>query len=106
MSKDKGTGAAQRARFIVVAAILLEAAGIWLRTRRVGGNLIVRCRQGHLFTTLWIPGASVKSLKLGWWRWQRCPVGEHWSIVAPVDVRELSDAERTQAAACHDLPLP
>jgi hypothetical protein len=24
----------------------------------MGGNVVVRCRQGHLFTTLWIPGSS------------------------------------------------
>ena len=51
---------------------------------RVGGNTVVRCRRGHLFTTLWIPGASMKSIRLGWWRVQRCPVGNHWSLVVPV----------------------
>ena len=42
---------------------------------RFGTRTVVRCRQGHLFTTVWIPGASLKSLRLGWWRWQYCPVG-------------------------------
>ena len=48
-----------------------------------GRNTIVRCRQGHLFTTTWIPGASLKAIRLGWARFQRCPVGHHWSLVTP-----------------------
>jgi hypothetical protein len=66
----------------------------------------VRCRDGHLFTTLWIPGASLKSLKLGWWRFQYCPVGRHWSLVTPVDEAALSARERRQAAKHHDIGLP
>jgi hypothetical protein len=27
----------------------------------MGGNLVVRCRQGHLFTTIWIPGVKLKA---------------------------------------------
>ena len=41
----------------------------------VGGNTVVRCREGHLYTTIWIPGASLKALRLGWARLQYCPVG-------------------------------
>jgi hypothetical protein len=66
----------------------------------------VRCRRGHLFTTLWIPGASFKSIRLGWWRLQRCPVGRHWSIVTPVNRSELADAERRSAAAWKDIRIP
>ena len=29
-----------------------------------GRNVVVRCRQGHLFTTIWIPGGSLKALRL------------------------------------------
>jgi hypothetical protein len=67
---------------------------------------LVRCRRGHLFTTLWIPGASFKSIRLGWWRLQRCPVGRHWSIVTPVNRSELADAERRSAAAWKDIRIP
>jgi hypothetical protein len=77
-----------------------------LRGYPVGGNLIVRCRQGHLFTTSWIPGVSIKALRLGWWRVQRCPVGRHWSIVVPVRDSEISDDERQLARQRHDLRLP
>jgi hypothetical protein len=59
-------------------------SGLWLRARRPGGNAIVRCSSSHAYTTIWIPAASVKSLRLGWWRLQRCPVREHWSIASPV----------------------
>jgi hypothetical protein len=66
----------------------------------------VRCRSGHLFTTIWIPGASFKSIRLGWWRLQRCPVGRHWSIVTPVNRSELAEAELRIAGANKDLRIP
>jgi hypothetical protein len=72
----------------------------------VGGSLIVRCRRGHLFTTLWIPGASVKALRLGWVRFQWCPVGHHWSLVVPVKDSELTNKEKQLARSRHDLRLP
>ena len=96
----------RRVRRIAAVAMLVEAAGLWLRTRRIGGNLIVRCRAGHLFTTIWIPAASVKSLRLGLWRVQRCPVGRHWSLVTPVNEGDLSENERRLAREHHDIPLP
>jgi len=73
---------------------------------RIGGNLVVRCHKGHLFTTLWIPGVSVKSLRFLWWRLQRCPVGNHWSIVTPVHESDLSRGQRRVARRRHDVPLP
>jgi hypothetical protein len=77
-----------------------------LASGRFGGNVVVRCRGQHLFTTLWIPGASVKSLRLGWWRLQRCPVGHHWSLVRPVRESELTPEERAEAAGQRDIRLP
>ena len=73
---------------------------------KVGGNTIVRCRDGHLFTTLWIPGASIKSLRLGWYRFQRCPVGDHWTLVKPVKDADLTPEERKAAEQIHDVRLP
>ncbi len=72
----------------------------------MGGNVVVRCRRGHLFTTIWIPGASVKALRLGWVRIQRCPVGGHWGRVTPVKLSELTDEERRSAGQHHDLRIP
>ncbi len=87
--------------------LLLETFVVARRRGSVFGiDTIVRCRHGHLFTTFWIPGASLKSLKLGWWRYQFCPVGPHWSLVTPVQVSELSEDERRLAAEHHDIRLP
>jgi hypothetical protein len=91
---------------VVVAAVLVEAIATWLRAHRLGGNLVVRCREGHLFTTIWIPGASLKSVRLGWWRLQRCPVGAHWSIVTPVREADLTRAQRRSARANEDVRVP
>jgi hypothetical protein len=85
------------------------AEAVFLRRRSgklLGLRTIVRCQRGHLFTTTWIPGASVKALRLGPWRVQRCPVGKHWSIVRPVRPEELGDAERAEARAVRDTLLP
>ena len=98
----------KRKRGLAIAAVLTlaEAIGLWRRTGRPGGNIVVRCRAGHLYTTLWIPGISVKALRLGWWRFQRCPVGHHFSLVTPVNESELSDGERRSAHEHHDVRLP
>lgn len=72
----------------------------------MGGNLIVRCGRGHLFTTLWIPGVSFKALRLGWVRFQWCPVGRHWSLVKPVREAEISARDKRVGRSRHDLSLP
>jgi len=77
-----------------------------LRGYPMGGNVVVRCRRGHLFTTIWIPGASLKSLRLGWHRFQRCPVGRHWSIVIPVKQSDLSEEEKRVARRNRDVRIP
>lgn len=100
-----GIGPSRR-RTIVVVAFLLEPLALWLRGYPLGGRVAVRCRQGHVFRTLWIPGVSFKALRLGWWRAQRCPVGHHWSLVTPIRERELGRRERRAAAAHSDLPIP
>ena len=91
----------------VVAAIL--AVGTFAARKlgyTAGGNVVVRCRRGHLFTTLWIPGIKLKAIDLGIARIQHCPVGRHWSLVVPVRDKELTDEERRGAAAHHDIWLP
>jgi hypothetical protein len=104
----KSTSSARRRRWflIVVLASLLEPVAMKLRGYRIGGNLVVRCLRGHLFTTIWIPGVSFKSLRIGWWRVQRCPVGKHWSIVTPVKESALSDAEKQLATVYKDIRVP
>ena len=85
---------------------LTEPVAMWLRGYPIGGNIVVRCRQGHLFTTLWVPGVSFKAVRLGWWRLQRCPVGHHWTIVTPVRIGELSEDENRLARERRDIRLP
>jgi ATP-dependent Clp protease ATP-binding subunit ClpA len=93
----------------VVAVAVILAGGTAIARRRgylIGRNLVVRCRQGHLFTTIWLPGASLKSIRLGWARIQRCPVGKHWTVVTPVREDDLSDDERQNARATRDIRIP
>ena len=96
-------------RKALVAAVVVNVVGTLIARAlgyRVGGNTVVRCRKGHLFTTLWIPGASLKSIRLGWWRIQRCPVGPHWSIVVPVREADLNARQLRKAHELKDLPIP
>ena len=74
----------RRGIVIAIAATAAESAFLHARTGKWAGKVEVRCRDGHEFTTTWIPGVSFTSLRLGPWRVQRCPVGRHWSIVTPV----------------------
>jgi len=97
----------------VVRTVLIVAGvitGGTLIARRLGYNLgtntIVRCRQGHLFTTIWIPGVKLKELDLVVARVQRCPVGKHWSLVVPVRVADLSEAEIQLAREHRDIRIP
>jgi hypothetical protein len=98
----------RRKRRLAFVVALYAVATLFARSRgyRFGPNLVVRCRRGHLFTTIWIPGISVKSIRLGWWRLQRCPVGPHWSIVAPVREADLTEEERQLAGERRDTRVP
>lgn len=102
--KDK---AADRRTLGVI--VILLAAGTFAARRmgyKLGRETIVRCADGHLFTTIWIPGASLKAVRLGMVRWQRCPVGKHWSLVSPVREADLTDAERQLAEQWQDVRVP
>jgi hypothetical protein len=65
----------------------------------------VRCSRGHLFTTTWVPLASVKAVRLGRRRFQYCPVGRHWALVEPVD-QAATPAVLKAARAIRDVRLP
>ena len=60
MPKRKGDRKHRKLK-AVAAGVLFEALAMKARGYPLGGRIVVRCREGHLFTTLWIPGASVKS---------------------------------------------
>jgi hypothetical protein len=101
----------KRKRRLSVTAVVIAGyvVGTIVATRagyQVGRNSFVRCRAGHLFTTTWIPGGSVKAIRLGLWRIQWCPVGRHVDLVRLVKPAELSESERASALAHHDLLVP
>lgn len=106
MPPTKKARVRSRGGVIAAAGVVVETAGLWLQSRRLAGEVVVRCSRGHLFTTIWIPGVSVKSLRLVWRRFQRCPVGGHWSLVTPLDESKLTEDERRVAHEHHDIRLP
>jgi hypothetical protein len=94
---------------IVAAAIVITI--VWTvvarsRGYKVGTDAIVRCSAGHLYTTIWIPGGSLKSVRLGTSRFQWCPVGRHWAAVTLVQESELTEDEIRQAHEHHDVRIP
>jgi hypothetical protein len=91
---------------MLAGAVIAETIPLWRHGYGIGGNVIVRCGKGHLFTTIWLPAASVKSLRLGALRVQWCPVGHHWSVVKLVKESELSRRERRAARAHRDIRIP
>ena len=97
-------------RWLTVAAVLgtIAAETAFMRRRgySVGLHTVVRCRKDHLFTTIWIPGASLKSIRLGIVRFQYCPVGRHFTSVRPVKDAELTEEIRVAAALYHDVSIP
>ncbi len=93
----------------IVVVIGLIAATLIARRRgfNVGStHTVVRCLEGHLFTTVWIPGVSLKALRLGPFRLQRCPVGDHVTFVTPMRVSDLTNEERCLAEHHHDGSIP
>jgi hypothetical protein len=103
---DRRSKRRKRALVFGLASVVVEIVAIWLRVGRPGGNVAVRCRAGHLYTTIWVPGVSVKSARMGVWRLQYCPVGRHWSIVSPVKESDLSWREKRLARRTEDIRVP
>jgi hypothetical protein len=93
---------------LIAVAVLYVARTVAARRRGypVGGTVVVRCRKGHLFTTIWVPGVSLKAVRLGGARFQHCPVGDHWSLVRPVRDADLTDEDRAIAARHRDVRIP
>jgi hypothetical protein len=91
---------------IIIGVIAGGTAAARLLGYRLGANTIVRCRQGHVYTTIWIPGVKLKELDLVVARIQRCPVGHHWSLVVPVREADLTEGERQFAREHHDVRIP
>jgi hypothetical protein len=93
-----------------VLIVGVVVAGGTLLARRLGYKLgtdvAVRCRQGHVYSTVWIPGVKLKTVDLAVARFQHCPVGKHWSLVVPVRDGDLADEELEFAQEHHDAPVP
>jgi hypothetical protein len=92
----------------VAVAGAIAAETVFMRSRgyNIGLKATVRCRDGHLFTTIWIPGASLKAIRLGTIRLQYCPVGRHFTVVRPLKDSELTDEVLAIARSHHDIRVP
>lgn len=93
---------------IVIVVVVIAAAFLYGRHSYNAGTgcVVVRCREGHLFTTIWIPFISFKSIRFGPVRFQRCPVGDHLTFVTPVPDSDLTDGERRMAERYRDSSIP
>jgi len=81
---------------IVVAVVIVKLLVARANGRpMVTGKILVRCSRGHVFTTTWSPFGSLTSVRLGFARLQRCPVGQHWSLVRPVKEGGVPDERRS-----------
>ncbi len=91
---------------VVVLVLVLVLVLVRRAPAGQGFERVVRCRAGHLFTTTLVPGASLKAIRLWNVRFERCPVGRHWTIVAPVDPSTLTQDEIAAARSSHDIGIP
>jgi hypothetical protein len=103
---DEHTRHPLRAVALAAGAIAAFTLGGRALGYKLGLNTVVRCREGHLFTTIWIPGVKLKAVDLGVARIQRCPVGDHWTVVTPVREASLSARQLKRAHARRDIRLP
>jgi hypothetical protein len=80
---------------VIAVVVLLRVVTARLRGRPAFfGEVVVRCGRGHLFTTNWSSLGSFTSIRLGSARFQHCPVGDHWSLVRPVNDSDLTAEDR------------
>jgi len=67
---------------------------------------VVECEQGGLFSTIWVPFFSLKAVRLGPARLQRCPVHGKWEKVHRVDTSTLSPEALSKARRVRDKAIP
>ena len=93
---------------LMIVAVIAVRIGRISRAQgfRYGRDVIVRCREGHLFTTTWIPGVSFKAIRLGLVRMQYCPVGDHVTAVKVMRDEDLTPAQRLEASRHRDNGVP
>ena len=99
-----------RWRRTTLCAVAFYAVATVVARRRgysgLGGWTLVRCSQGHLFRTIWVPGVSLKAIRLGWYRAQFCPVGRHWTLVSPVADADAATGVAPLRLVPRDVGLP
>ena len=79
---------------VIVAVVVVKVAVSLARGRPgIVGEIVVRCGQGHVFTTTWSPLGSFTSVRLGTARFQYCPVGHHWALVRPATDSSLTGGD-------------
>ena len=66
----------------------------------------VWCKDGHLFTTIWIPLGSLKAIRWFDRRYQYCPVGHPFTAVFPVKTSNADEGDLERAALVHDIRIP
>ncbi|HEV2426671.1 MAG TPA: hypothetical protein VGS61_00455 [Acidimicrobiales bacterium] len=83
MSDTKRSRKLSKAKVIAAIGAVVAANAIMRHQGYdVPGRTTVRCSKGHEFTTLWIAGVSLNSVRLGpTRRFQRCPECRKWRIV-------------------------
>ena len=93
---------------IILVALILIIPFILAKKKGydLGSDTIVECKKGHLFSTTWVPGVSLKAVRLGFYRFQFCPVGRHWTLVRPVNRQDLSEEQISKALSRKDNLLP
>jgi hypothetical protein len=74
----------RRRRWLInSAAVLLEPVAMKPRGYRIAGTRWSAAAKVTCSRRIRISGAALKAVRFGWWRLQRCPVGNHWSIRDP-----------------------
>jgi len=91
---------------VAVLAVVLKTRAARRGGHPTGGNVVVRSRHRHLFTTILVAGVSFEAVRLGGGRIQRCPVCEHWTCGARVTDADLTDHNRRVAASHRDARIP
>jgi hypothetical protein len=90
---------------VIAAVVLLRVVAARRRGQpALGREIIVRCGKGHLFETSWSSLGSLTSIRLGFTRFQYCPVGDHWSLVKPVKDSDLTPEDRRIARQNRGTP--
>ena len=101
---------------LAIAAVLVVVGTVTVMVRfsrfprdngyRFGADVIVRCRDGHLFTTTWVPLVSLKAIRLGMVRFQYCPLCDRPTFVTLMRDSDLTATERQIAALNRDTGIP